>query len=269
MIPQMILPAERFPADVARVRPLVGVRSLVYEQVVALGELSVAELADELFLRPLAGQPPREERGGRLDLRERVMHALMALVVIRMGHCLRATAPYGQQRGTSQPIVEERGLIALAGRLLESRVQLLRPDPPGRRDLLLRVDRSVQRWRRVRRCQRLHLRLHGPRTHRKPTIYIYIYILFLERTSITLDLSYPISRSRRYVYILHMTPDRDPTKENEEEGREVALFPTVQMLARVAGREKKKKKRGQRWLESRRGTKCQRTVVEVPGSTVT
>ena len=177
MIPQMILPAKRFPADVAGVRPLVGVRSLVYQQVVAFGELSVAELADELFLRPLARQPPREERGGRRDLRERVMHALMALVVIRMGHRLRTTAPDGQQRGTPQPIVEERSLITLPGRVLESRVQLLRPDPPGRRDLqlLLRVHRSVQRWRRVRRCQRLHLRLHDSRTHRKQR-YIYICV---------------------------------------------------------------------------------------------
>ena len=45
----MILATERFPTDVARVRPLVGVRALVDEQVVGLGELSVAKFADELL----------------------------------------------------------------------------------------------------------------------------------------------------------------------------------------------------------------------------
>ena len=48
----MILPPESLAANVARVRPLVRVRSLVDQQIVRLGELPVAELADELFLRP-------------------------------------------------------------------------------------------------------------------------------------------------------------------------------------------------------------------------
>ncbi len=46
----MVLTAESLAADVARVRPLIGVSSLVDEQVVGLGELAVAELADELLL---------------------------------------------------------------------------------------------------------------------------------------------------------------------------------------------------------------------------
>lgn len=50
MVSQVVLPSERLSADVARVRPLVSVRSLVYEQVVAFGELSVAKFAYELFL---------------------------------------------------------------------------------------------------------------------------------------------------------------------------------------------------------------------------
>ena len=50
MIPEVVLPPEGLAADVARVGPLVRVRPLVYEQVVALGELAVAELADELLL---------------------------------------------------------------------------------------------------------------------------------------------------------------------------------------------------------------------------
>jgi hypothetical protein len=50
MIAKMILPPERFAADVTRVRTLVGVRSLVYQQIVRLGELSIAIFADELLL---------------------------------------------------------------------------------------------------------------------------------------------------------------------------------------------------------------------------
>ena len=51
MVAQMVLAPERLAADVARVRPLVRVRALVDQQIVRLGELSVAVLADELFLR--------------------------------------------------------------------------------------------------------------------------------------------------------------------------------------------------------------------------
>ena len=54
MIPQMILPAEGLPTYVARIRPLIGVRSLVDQQIVALRELPMTELADELFLWSLA-----------------------------------------------------------------------------------------------------------------------------------------------------------------------------------------------------------------------
>ena len=46
----MILTAEGFAANVARVGPLVRVRPLVDEQIVGFGELAVAELADELLL---------------------------------------------------------------------------------------------------------------------------------------------------------------------------------------------------------------------------
>jgi hypothetical protein len=46
----MILSAEGLSANVARVGPLVGVGPLVDEQIVGLGELAVAELADELLL---------------------------------------------------------------------------------------------------------------------------------------------------------------------------------------------------------------------------
>ena len=48
----MVLPSKSLAADVTRVRALVCVRSLVDQQVVALGELPVAELADEPLFRP-------------------------------------------------------------------------------------------------------------------------------------------------------------------------------------------------------------------------
>lgn len=50
MISQVILTTEGFAADVTRIRALVRVRSLVDQKVVGFGELSVAVLADELFL---------------------------------------------------------------------------------------------------------------------------------------------------------------------------------------------------------------------------
>ena len=46
----MILTTEGLAANVARVRPFVGVGPLVDEQIVGFGELAVAELADELLL---------------------------------------------------------------------------------------------------------------------------------------------------------------------------------------------------------------------------
>ena len=46
----MVLPSKSLAADVTRVGALVCVRSLVDQQVVALRELPVAELADETLL---------------------------------------------------------------------------------------------------------------------------------------------------------------------------------------------------------------------------
>jgi hypothetical protein len=51
MVPEVILSSERLAADVARVGPLVGVGAFVYQQIIALGELSTAELANKLFFR--------------------------------------------------------------------------------------------------------------------------------------------------------------------------------------------------------------------------
>ena len=50
--PEMVLSPESFATDVARIGSLIGVGSLVYEEVVTLGEVSVAILADELLLGP-------------------------------------------------------------------------------------------------------------------------------------------------------------------------------------------------------------------------
>ena len=60
----MVLPSKSFSTDVTRVRSLVRVSSLVDQQVVALGELPVAELANvslaRLFTLEVAWR-----RGGR------------------------------------------------------------------------------------------------------------------------------------------------------------------------------------------------------------
>lgn len=50
MVAEMILATESLAANVAAVRPLIGVRTLVDQQIVALGELTIAVLADELLL---------------------------------------------------------------------------------------------------------------------------------------------------------------------------------------------------------------------------
>lgn len=52
VIPQVILSPERLAADITGIGPLVRVCPLVDEQIVRLGELSIAKLADELFFRP-------------------------------------------------------------------------------------------------------------------------------------------------------------------------------------------------------------------------
>ena len=50
VVSQVVLSSKGFPANVARVRSLVRVRPLVDQQVVTLGELPVAELANETLL---------------------------------------------------------------------------------------------------------------------------------------------------------------------------------------------------------------------------
>lgn len=62
----MVLSPERLSADVARVRPLVGVRALVYQQIVGLGEVAAAEFANELLFRTLRARVQR-----RRDRRDR------------------------------------------------------------------------------------------------------------------------------------------------------------------------------------------------------
>jgi hypothetical protein len=50
MVAQMVLTSKGLSADVTRIGTLVGVRSLVNEQIVGFGELTIAIFADELFL---------------------------------------------------------------------------------------------------------------------------------------------------------------------------------------------------------------------------
>ena len=52
VISQMVLPSEALSTNVAGERPLVGMGPLVDHHIVALSELSMAELADEPLLRP-------------------------------------------------------------------------------------------------------------------------------------------------------------------------------------------------------------------------
>lgn len=77
MISQVILPPERFTADIARIRPLISMRPLVYQQIITLGELPVAKFANELLLGP--GAPRHELLGHRrphhLQLRSRVVES--------------------------------------------------------------------------------------------------------------------------------------------------------------------------------------------------
>ncbi len=50
VVPQVVLPPKGLAANVTRVWSLIGVSPLMDEQVVGLGELPVAELADEPLL---------------------------------------------------------------------------------------------------------------------------------------------------------------------------------------------------------------------------
>jgi len=65
VVAEVILTAEGLSANVARVGPFVGVGPLVDEQIVGLGELAVAELADELLLGTgsAAGSDPGRHGG--------------------------------------------------------------------------------------------------------------------------------------------------------------------------------------------------------------
>ena len=49
VIPQVILAPEGFPADIARVGPLIGVRSLVNEKIVTFCEMTRTIFTYELF----------------------------------------------------------------------------------------------------------------------------------------------------------------------------------------------------------------------------
>lgn len=52
MIPQVVLPPERFVADITGVRSLISMCSFVDKQVVRLGEPPLAELANKFFPGP-------------------------------------------------------------------------------------------------------------------------------------------------------------------------------------------------------------------------
>ena len=61
VVPEMVLPPEGLATYFTGVGPLVRVRALVDQQVVGLGELALAELADEPLLRAGAAARPTEQ----------------------------------------------------------------------------------------------------------------------------------------------------------------------------------------------------------------
>lgn len=118
MVSKVVLSSEGLAADVARVGSLVGVGSHVYEQVVTFGEVTIAILADKLFLRPLSGHLSAEEGGGVWHLESRVHGAGGVLVLMMMMGCGLATASPGSQiSSVPEPVVDEdRGVIWVLGR---------------------------------------------------------------------------------------------------------------------------------------------------------
>ncbi len=80
----MVLPAKGFIADITGVGPLVGVRPLVNQQIVGLGEAPLAEATDELLLgaaadaidaRQLAAEVVGQVGVGRLEVGEEGLRA--------------------------------------------------------------------------------------------------------------------------------------------------------------------------------------------------
>jgi hypothetical protein len=106
----MILSTEGLSANVARVGPLVGVGPLVDEQIVGLGELAVAELADELLLG--AGSAAGSDAGR--DGRRR-----------RRGDSA-ASAPARNQTAVERRRENGRESVVVPGELLMSRLLVLR-----------------------------------------------------------------------------------------------------------------------------------------------
>ena len=66
VVTEMVLPPEGLAADIAGERSLVRVRALVDHEVVGLGELAVAVLADEPLLRLAVPVHVECEGGGRI-----------------------------------------------------------------------------------------------------------------------------------------------------------------------------------------------------------
>jgi len=67
VISQVVLPSEGLATYVTRIGTLVGVRPLVDQQIVALGELSTAEFTNKLLLGPGGPASPRHTRVHRDD----------------------------------------------------------------------------------------------------------------------------------------------------------------------------------------------------------
>lgn len=117
MIPQMILPTEGLSANIARVRPLVRVSPLVNQQIVTLGELSITEFTDELFLRSLSGHPSADERRRRRRLTGDHRAQTHGHTLLRHDSG-RTAAVSGEQGGVSDPAVDQYPVLLLGCRCM-------------------------------------------------------------------------------------------------------------------------------------------------------
>lgn len=115
MVAEVVLAAEGLPADVARVGPFVRVRPFVYQKIVTFRELSVAELADELFFgarrragRDLDGHGRRASR--RLYVAARVVHGGVAEPLVDQHRVVRGEGKRGRRRRRSVLMVVPGGV---------------------------------------------------------------------------------------------------------------------------------------------------------------
>jgi hypothetical protein len=171
VVAEVILAAEGLSANVTRVGPFVGVGPLVDEQIVGLGELAVAELADELLLgsgsaagsaeetrvvlarverREVAGTEPRahEER----DVLESVRVLETTESGLLGGRCILLAVVGGNRSGIDSTFLLFGVLGCVSGQLgqVDARLQALEHGRSFEHGL-----RVVVRWQEILLAARL------------------------------------------------------------------------------------------------------------------